>query len=94
MMKKELNNMLVCPKCKNYPLELKIFDRKNTEIINGELKRTECSNVYPIIEGVPRMIFQELSDEWKILQEEYINWIKKEERNELASVQWEYSKIS
>ena len=84
MMKKELNNMLACPKCKNYPLELKIFDRKNTEIINGELKCTGCSSVYPIIDGVPRMIFQELSDKWKILQDEYIDWIRKSGKERIS----------
>ena len=51
-MKKEILNILVCPKCKN-----------NVELKNMFLVCKKCNLAYPVIEDIPNMLIE---DAWKI----------------------------
>ena len=53
--------ILACPICKHYPLELNIF-RENDEISEGIITCSSCSRWYPIIEEIPHMLPDELRD--------------------------------
>jgi uncharacterized protein YbaR (Trm112 family) len=53
--------ILACPMCKHYPLELHIF-KENDEISEGIITCSSCSRWYPIIEEIPHMLPDELRD--------------------------------
>jgi len=60
-LKKKLMDLLACPICKHYPLDLYVFDEKE-EIIEGLIVCQACNRWYPIIEEIPFMLPDELRD--------------------------------
>ena len=54
-------DILACPICKHYPLDLYVFDEKE-EIIEGLIVCQACGRWYPIIEEIPFMLPDELRD--------------------------------
>ncbi|WP_342833411.1 Trm112 family protein, partial [Candidatus Hadarchaeum sp.] len=51
IMKRELMEILACPVCKSYPLELHVFE-EGQEIVEGMLICPKCSRWYPIVEEI------------------------------------------
>ena len=51
---------LACPECKNLYVEVKSPLTKNNEIIKGEISCSSCHREYPINEGIPNMLPDEL----------------------------------
>ena len=62
-MKIGLLNRIVCIKCKS-KLKLETFLKHDAEIIDGLLHCTKCKAKYFIINGVPRMLSEELAAEF------------------------------
>jgi len=60
-MRRKLLDILACPICKHYPLELYVFEEKD-EINEGLMACTNCGRWYPIIDDIPRMLPDELRD--------------------------------
>ena len=60
-------DIIACPICKNYPLELHIFNEKK-EIIEGLIVCQTCKRWYPIIDEIPFMLPDELRDKKDELQ--------------------------
>lgn len=60
-MRRELLDILACPIDKHPNLELYELKSKD-EVIEGILYCTECSRFYPIIDGIPIMLPDELRD--------------------------------
>jgi uncharacterized protein YbaR (Trm112 family) len=60
-MRRKLLDILACPICKYYPLELYVFEEKD-EINEGLMVCTSCGRWYPILEDIPRMLPDELRD--------------------------------
>lgn len=58
-MKKTLMEILACPICKHYPLQLYIFEEKK-EIVEGLIVCGSCKRWYPIIDEIPHMLPDEL----------------------------------
>jgi uncharacterized protein YbaR (Trm112 family) len=54
-------DLLACPICKHYPLQLYIYE-ENTEIIEGLLLCEQCYRWYPILDEIPYMLPDELRD--------------------------------
>ena len=51
-MKKNILNVLACPKCLG-PVEMEIFEEsKSGDVINGNLLCDVCSVIYPINKGI------------------------------------------
>ncbi len=61
-MNKTMMDILACPIDKNYPLELFEVKEKDNVISEGALFCEKCSRFYPIIEGIPIMLPDELRD--------------------------------
>ena len=59
-MNKTMMDILACPIDKNHPLELFEIKEKNNVISEGVLFCEKCSRFYPIIEGIPIMLPDEL----------------------------------
>mgnify|MGYP000582328172 CR=1 FL=1 len=51
--------ILACPICKHYPLQLYVFEEKK-EIVEGLIVCTSCKRWYPIIDEIPHMLPDEL----------------------------------
>ena len=60
-MKRRLLDILACPICKSYPLDLYVFEEKE-EIVEGLLISKACGRWYPIIEEIPHILPDELRD--------------------------------
>ena len=60
-LKRRLLDILACPICKSYPLDIYIFDEKE-EIVEALLVCNSCNRWYPIIEEIPHMLPDELRD--------------------------------
>ena len=54
-------DILACPICKYYPLDLHIFI-ENEEIVEGLITCSKCKRWYPIIDEIPFMLPDELRD--------------------------------
>ncbi|MEF8879511.1 MAG: methytransferase partner Trm112 [Candidatus Thermoplasmatota archaeon] len=54
-MKREIIEILCCPKCKG-SLKLTVNEEEEDEIITGSLKCKNCDNSYPIDEGIPNFL--------------------------------------
>lgn len=54
-------DMLACPIDKHYPLELLVV-REKKEVDEGVLRCEMCSRFYPIIDGIPILLPDELRD--------------------------------
>ncbi|MCS7097415.1 MAG: hypothetical protein NZ922_00295 [Candidatus Methanomethyliaceae archaeon] len=66
-MKRRLLDILACPMCKYYPLELIVFEEEE-EIEEGLLICNNCNRWYPIIEAIPHMLPDDLRDEKEDLE--------------------------
>ena len=55
-------DILACPIDKNHPLELFEIKEKDDIVSEGALFCPKCSRFYPIIEGIPIMLPDELRD--------------------------------
>jgi len=51
--------ILACPICKHYPLQLYVFEEKK-EIVEGLIVCSSCKRWYPIIDEIPHMLPDEL----------------------------------
>jgi uncharacterized protein YbaR (Trm112 family) len=60
-MKRRLLDILACPICKHYPLDLLVFEEKE-EIDEGMLTCSNCGRWYPIIEAIPHMLPDDLRE--------------------------------
>lgn len=58
-MKRRLMDILACPICKYYPLDLHVFEEKD-EIVEGLIVCSKCLRWYPIIEEIPQMLPDDL----------------------------------
>jgi uncharacterized protein YbaR (Trm112 family) len=67
ILKRRLLDILACPICKYFPLELLVFEEKE-EIDEGLLICKNCNRWYPIIESIPHMLPDELRDEREDLE--------------------------
>ena len=54
-------DILACPICKHYPLDLQVFEEKE-DIVEGLIICTSCKRWYPIIDEIPHMLPDELRD--------------------------------
>lgn len=59
-MKKDLVEILACPKCKGN-LQLRVSEEDEKEVITGELYCPRCSQCYSIEEGIPNLLPPDLS---------------------------------
>ncbi|MCP8316993.1 MAG: Trm112 family protein [archaeon] len=66
-MRWRLMDILACPICKAFPLQLIVFDEMKTNssisIIEGIIICKNCDRWYPIIEEIPHMLPDELRNE-------------------------------
>ena len=60
MLTLDMLDRLACPECKNFSMELKSSSIENYEIIKGEIICLRCHRQYPINEGIPNMLPDEL----------------------------------
>lgn len=51
---------LACPECKNFSIEIKSSSTEHDKIIKGEIVCFSCRRQYPINEGIPNMLPDEL----------------------------------
>jgi uncharacterized protein YbaR (Trm112 family) len=49
-------DILACPMCKSYPLELKVDEENENEVLSGKLTCKKCGLEYPIEDGIPNML--------------------------------------
>ena len=61
-MNKTMMDILACPIDKNHPLGLFELKEKDNVILEGALFCEKCLRFYPIIEGIPIMLPDELRD--------------------------------
>jgi uncharacterized protein len=54
-MKESILEIVVCPVCKG-TLELRVSEKKDSEIISGSLTCEKCSHAYPIADGIPNLL--------------------------------------
>ncbi|MGC8961900.1 MAG: methytransferase partner Trm112 [Candidatus Bathyarchaeia archaeon] len=62
-MKEELMEILACPICKHHPLELKVFQSSEGEIVEGIILCHKCGRWYPVIDEIPHMLPDDLREE-------------------------------
>ena len=55
-MKRSLMDILACPMCKSHPLELKVDEENEKEVLSGRLICNKCGLTYPIEDGIPNML--------------------------------------
>ena len=67
-MKHRLLKILACPIDKHHPLELTEFETDKEEILSGLLLCSECGRFYPIMEGIPSMLPDDLRTEKRELE--------------------------
>jgi uncharacterized protein YbaR (Trm112 family) len=58
-MRRDLTDILCCPVCKK-DLELKVSEENEKEIITGALICHACNVTYPIEEGIPNLLPQNI----------------------------------
>ena len=49
-------DILACPVCKGYPLELEVYEEDGVEIVRGKLRCSRCDIDYPIEDSIPNML--------------------------------------
>jgi len=81
-MKRWLLDIIACPIDKSSPLELKEFKSNDEEVIEGVLRCLRCNRIYPIVEGIPILLQEELRDK-EIEQEFMERW--KDEINKIIN---------
>ena len=60
-MKRDLMDILACPVCKG-PLELRVEEENQDEIVRGSLICAACSETYPIVDTIPNLLPPQLRD--------------------------------
>jgi len=55
-MKKDLLDILACPKCKHHPLELTVEREIDGEVVEGRLVCVKCQVSYAIEDGIPNLL--------------------------------------
>jgi len=55
-MKKDLLDILACPKCKHHPLELIVEKEIDDEVVEGRLVCVKCQVSYIIEDGIPNLL--------------------------------------
>jgi uncharacterized protein YbaR (Trm112 family) len=60
MLTLDMLDRLACPECKNSSMELKSSSIENNKIIKGEIVCPRCHRQYPINDGIPNMLPDEL----------------------------------
>lgn len=60
-MRRDLMDILACPLCKA-PLTLAATREDGDEVIDGALTCSQCSEVYPITEGIPNLLPPDLRE--------------------------------
>ena len=60
-MRRTMTDILACPIDKHHPLELHVV-KEGSEIDEGALHCESCSRFYPIIDGIPILLPDELRD--------------------------------
>jgi uncharacterized protein YbaR (Trm112 family) len=60
-MKPSLMEILACPMCKSYPLDLDVFLEQD-EVVEGIIHCQKCNRWFPIIDEIPYMLPDELRD--------------------------------
>lgn len=76
MITEEILNILACPICKGYPLELEIWAQKDNVIIKGEINCPSCGRKYFVNDGIPCMLPDKL--EKQELKSNFRKWSKKQ----------------
>ncbi|WP_415283942.1 Trm112 family protein [Candidatus Nitrososphaera sp. FF02] len=59
-MKRSMLDILACPIDKHYPLELHDIEAAGDDIRQGVLFCAKCGRYYPVIDGIPVMLPDEL----------------------------------
>lgn len=78
MITKDILNILACPICKGYPLELRVLKSTGEVVIKGVISCSFCGRKYPINEGISCMLPDQLRKD-DILE-------KKKQKIELESI--------
>ncbi len=81
-MKRWMLDIIACPIDKSYPLELREFKSNVDEVVEGVLICSRCNRIYPIVEGIPLLLQEELRDK-EIEQAFMERW--KDEINKIIS---------
>lgn len=81
-MKRWMLDIIACPIDKSYPLELREFKSNDDEVVEGVLICLRCNRIYPIVEGIPLLLQEELRDK-EIEQAFMKSW--KDEINKIIS---------
>ncbi len=81
-MKRWMLDIIACPIDKSYPLELREFKSNDDEVVEGVLICLRCNGIYPIVEGIPLLLQEELRDK-EIEQAFMERW--KDEINKIVS---------
>jgi SAM-dependent methyltransferase len=74
-MREFLMKLLECPECRKGSLRLKIEERREENIISGEIS-CGCGRIYPVINGIPRFIrnYQKTSQVQKRFEYQWKKW--------------------
>lgn len=67
-MRAKMLDILACPDDKHHPLELFECATNQDDITSGALYCTQCTRFYPIIEGIPIMLPDDLRDKKQELE--------------------------
>ena len=67
-MRKKMMDILACPADKHFPLELFESEAAGDEVVQGALYCTGCSRFYPILEGIPVLLPDDLRDKKRDLE--------------------------
>jgi uncharacterized protein len=59
-MKSDLMGILACPIDKYFPLTLEVSKKDGEDIIEGKICCSKCKRVFPIFNGVPELLPDEL----------------------------------
>jgi uncharacterized protein YbaR (Trm112 family) len=74
-MKRWLLDIIACPIDKN-SLELREFESNGEEVVEGVLICLKCNRIYPIVQGIPILLQEELRD--KEIEQEFMERWKDE----------------
>lgn len=73
----EMLDRLACPECMNFSLEVRPSLREQEEIIKGEIVCSRCHRKYPVNEGIPNMLPDELRSQRKPKEISWREWRKR-----------------
>jgi len=75
-MNKKTMEILACPICKHFPLELIVLSSKDEVVTEGVIFCPKCSGWYPIIDEIIKMLPDECRD-----KNQDIEFLKKHKNN-------------